>query len=65
MMTRVYGHDIEDVTDDVAAVDAIAHEQTWTDMRPKSLIEQMNKDAAERAAIDSAGKETPENPRVH
>jgi uncharacterized protein YbdZ (MbtH family) len=25
-------------------------EQTWTDMRPKSLIEQMNKDAAERSA---------------
>jgi pimeloyl-ACP methyl ester carboxylesterase len=32
LMTRVYGHDIEDVTDDVAAVDAMAHEQTWADM---------------------------------
>jgi MbtH protein len=25
-------------------------EEHWTDMRPKSLIEQMNRDAAERAA---------------
>jgi pimeloyl-ACP methyl ester carboxylesterase len=32
LMTRVYGYDIEDVTDDVAVVDAVAHEQTWADM---------------------------------
>ncbi len=24
-------------------------EENWTDMRPKSLVDQMNKDAAERA----------------
>lgn len=32
LMTRVYGHDVEDVADDMAAVDAVAHEQTWADM---------------------------------
>jgi MbtH protein len=29
-------------------------EENWTDMRPKSLIEQMNRDAAERAAKQDA-----------
>jgi MbtH protein len=28
-------------------------EENWTDMRPKSLIEQMNQDAAARAAATS------------
>lgn len=32
LMTRVYGHDVEEVPDDVAGVDALAHEQTWEDM---------------------------------
>lgn len=32
LITRVCGHDIEDVADDMAAVDAVAHEQTWADM---------------------------------
>jgi pimeloyl-ACP methyl ester carboxylesterase len=32
LMTRVYGHDIEDVAEEMTAVDAVAHEQTWTDM---------------------------------
>jgi MbtH protein len=35
-------------------------ERMWTDMRPKSLIDQMNQDAAER---DSAAG--PERPQVH
>lgn len=26
-------------------------EQNWTDMRPRSLVEQMEKDAAERKAV--------------
>jgi pimeloyl-ACP methyl ester carboxylesterase len=32
LMTRVYGHDIEDVSDDGVAIDAVAYEQTWADM---------------------------------
>jgi len=32
LMTRVYGYDVEDAGDDVAVVDAVAHEQTWEDM---------------------------------
>jgi len=32
LMTRVYGHDIEDVAEQMAAIDAAAHEQTWADM---------------------------------
>jgi pimeloyl-ACP methyl ester carboxylesterase len=32
LMTRVYGYDIEDVADDAAVVDALAHEETWADM---------------------------------
>lgn len=32
LMTRVYGHDIEDVPGEVAEIDTVAHEQTWADM---------------------------------
>lgn len=32
LMRRVYGFEIEDVPEDVAAVEAKAHEQTWADM---------------------------------
>jgi pimeloyl-ACP methyl ester carboxylesterase len=32
VMTRVYGYDVDDGQGDVAVVDAVAHEQTWTDM---------------------------------
>jgi pimeloyl-ACP methyl ester carboxylesterase len=32
LMTRVYGHDVEEAADDVAVVDALAHEETWADM---------------------------------
>jgi len=32
LMTRVYGHDLEEVPDEVVAVGALAHEQTWADM---------------------------------
>jgi pimeloyl-ACP methyl ester carboxylesterase len=32
VMTQVYGHDVDEVADDVAVVDALAHEQTWSDM---------------------------------
>lgn len=32
IMTRVYGYDIEDVSDAIAIVDPVAHEQTWADM---------------------------------
>jgi pimeloyl-ACP methyl ester carboxylesterase len=32
VMTRVYGHDVEELTDDLAVVDALAHAETWADM---------------------------------
>lgn len=32
VMTRVYGYDVDEVADDGAVVDAVAHEETWTDM---------------------------------
>ena len=32
VMTRVYGHDVERVADEVAMADAVAHEETWADM---------------------------------
>lgn len=32
LMMRVYGHDVEEVVEEIAAVDAAAHEQTWADM---------------------------------
>jgi pimeloyl-ACP methyl ester carboxylesterase len=32
LMARVYGHDLEEVPEEVVAVDAAAHEQTWADM---------------------------------
>lgn len=32
LMTRVYGHDVEEVADDVVMVDALAHDETWADM---------------------------------
>ena len=32
LMTRVYGHDVEDVADGIADVDALAHQETWADM---------------------------------
>jgi pimeloyl-ACP methyl ester carboxylesterase len=32
VMTRVYAHDLDDDTEDVAAVDARAHDETWADM---------------------------------
>ncbi len=33
-------------------------EENWTDMRPKSLIEQMNRDAEEERAREQAGGTT-------
>lgn len=33
IITRVYGHDIGDVSNEPATIDAIAHEQTWADMK--------------------------------
>lgn len=33
IMTRVYGYDIGDVTNEPATIDAVAHEQTWADMK--------------------------------
>lgn len=33
IMTRVYGYDIEDVPNGLVAIDAVAHEQTWADMK--------------------------------
>ncbi len=32
LMTQVYGYDIEGVDEDMAVVDAAAHDQTWADM---------------------------------
>ncbi len=32
LMTRVYGHDVEEVADDLTMCDALAHEETWADM---------------------------------
>jgi len=32
LMTRVYGYDIENVAEEIASVDAAAHERTWADM---------------------------------
>jgi pimeloyl-ACP methyl ester carboxylesterase len=32
LMTRLYGHDVEDVAGDLTVVDARAHEETWADM---------------------------------
>jgi pimeloyl-ACP methyl ester carboxylesterase len=32
LMARVYGHDVEEVADAVASVDALAHQETWADM---------------------------------
>jgi pimeloyl-ACP methyl ester carboxylesterase len=32
IMTRVYGYDVEDVSDAIAIVDHVAHEQTWAVM---------------------------------
>ncbi len=32
LMTRVYGYDVEAVKEDRVAIDAAAHQQTWTDM---------------------------------
>lgn len=32
LMTRVYGHDVEEIADDLTVVDALAHEETWADM---------------------------------
>ncbi len=32
LMTRVYGHDVEEPADDGPMVDDLAHEQTWADM---------------------------------
>jgi MbtH protein len=38
-----------------ARKDCLAYiDEVWTDMRPKSLIEQLNRDAAERAAAESS-----------
>jgi MbtH protein len=38
-----------------ARVDCLNYiEANWTDMRPKSLVEQMNKEAAARAAAQSS-----------
>lgn len=33
IMTRVYGYDIEDVPNEPTTIDAVAHEQTWADMK--------------------------------
>lgn len=33
IMTRAYGYDIEDVSNGPATIDAVAHEETWTDMK--------------------------------
>lgn len=33
IMMRAYGYDIEDVSNGPATIDAVAHEQTWTDMK--------------------------------
>lgn len=33
IMTRVYGYDIEDLSNGPVTIDAVAHEQTWTDMK--------------------------------
>lgn len=33
IMTRVFGYDIEELSSDPRPIDAVAHEQTWTDMR--------------------------------
>lgn len=33
IMTRAYGYDIEDVANGLVTIDAVAHAQTWADMR--------------------------------
>lgn len=33
IMTRVYGYDIEDLAHEPTTIDAVAHEQTWADMK--------------------------------
>lgn len=33
IMTRAYGYDIEDVSNGPVTIDAVAHEQTWADMK--------------------------------
>ncbi len=32
LMTRVYGYDVGGAVDDMAEIDAVAHDETWTDM---------------------------------